>query len=439
MAREGKPGIEGRDTAQKIAIGNRHPTLDPMNQREALRKLTYRHDLVRGAFGGVIEVGALSFGLLAAIRYFDAPDPVKGVLSAGIAFGLLLAPLGQRVVARTGLPVAKAGALCFLGAAIGYAAAAFAESLWLFVLAFLAANSLLAQFPSLFVTVYAKNYSHRDRGRLVSNTFILAALVGAVLSLLGGEYLDRHPESFGPVFLLMAAAGLVCAAAVSRIPSEPLQIRKARRWGNYGLIAEDPLFAKMLTAWMFLGLANLGLLPLRIEILANPAYGFNLPNSQVILIAVVVFALARIVGLKFFGFVFERMNFLAFRIILNGLLAMAILCYFNSGSLWIIGLGSFFFGLALGGGNIAWNLWVTRIAPDERVSEYMSIHMSLTGLRGIFAPLITYALLPLLSPQSLSWISLGLLAVSVTIFVSLLSKSEIRNRFEGRDLAPLRK
>lgn len=402
-------------------------------QRDALRKLTYRYDLIRGAFGGILEVGALSFGLLAAIRYFDAPDIVKGLLSAGIAFGLFMAPLGQRIAVASGLPVARIGAVCFALAAVGYGVTSQAESLWLFVVAFLSANCLLAQIPSLFVTVYATNYQHNERGRLVSNTFILAAIVGAVLSFFGGRYLDRHPESFDSVFFLMALAALICAVAVAKIPSEPLQLRPRRRGGNFALILEDPLFGKMLVAWMILGLANLSLLPLRVEILANPVYGFNLSNGEVIFLTVVVFALARIVGLKFFGLIFEKMNFLTFRLVINGLLFVAILCYFNFSSIWIIGLGSALFGLGMGGGNLAWNLWVTRIAPNDRVSEYMSVHMSLTGMRGILSPIIAYSLLPFASPQTLSWFSLALLAVSGWLFLSLLGNPAVKAVFAGRD------
>lgn len=408
-------------------------TVATVRQRDVLKRLTYRYDLIRGAFGGVIEVGALSFGLLAAIRYFEAPDAVKGVLSAGIAFGLFLAPFVQRAVSRTGLPVARAAALCFLLAGAGYTVAAFADSLWVFATAFLAANALLAQAPSLLVSVYAKNYSHRERGRLVSNAFVLAALVGAALSLLGGEYLDARPEAFGTVFFAMAAAGFVCAAAVSRIPSEPLEIRRSGRWGNYAAIGDDPLFARMLVAWMLLGVANLALLPLRIELLANPEYGFRLSNGEIIFITVVLFAIARIVGLKAFGFVFERINFLAFRLLINLLLFLAILCYFNFDDLRIIGLGSVLFGLGMGGGNIAWNLWVTRIAPEDRVSEYMSIHMSLTGLRGILAPVLAYGLLPVADPQVLSWFSLALLLVSGWLFLLLLRQPDVRRKFAGRD------
>lgn len=404
-----------------------------MYQREALKKVTYRYDLIRGAFGGILEVGALSFGLLAAIRYFDAPDTVKGILSAGIAFGLFLAPFGQLAAARTRMPASRVGALCFFLAGLGYAIASQTESLWVFSLAFLGANSLLAQIPSLFVAVYAKNYSHHDRGRLVANTFIIAAIVGATLSFFGGEYLDVHREAFGTIFLLMAGASAICGLAVLGIPSEPIKIQNPNRWGNFSLIFEDKLFAKMLMGWMILGFANLSLLPLRVEILANPHYGFNLPNSQIIFITVVIFALARIVGLKVFGLIFERMNFLTYRILINGILFLAILFYFNFQSILAVGIGSALFGIGMGGGNLAWSLWVTRIAPDERVSEYMSVHMSLTGMRGILSPIIAYSLLPFLTPQTLSWFSFALLIYSGYLFFSLRRDPPIAARFAGRD------
>ncbi|MEM0965874.1 MAG: MFS transporter [Verrucomicrobiota bacterium] len=403
-----------------------------MHEDKTLTKLTYRYDLIRGAFGGIVEVGALSFGLLAAIRYFEAPDTVKGVLSAGIAFGLFLAPFGQKIAAWSTLPASRAASLCFLGSAAGYALASQVESLWLFTVAFLGANALLAQVPSLLVAVYAKNYSHQDRGRLVSNTFIVAAVVGALLSFLGSEYLDFHPRAFGVLFLVMAGASLVSGFAVARIPSDPLPLPEPKKWGSFSLIRDDRVFAKMLLAWMILGLANLALLPLRVEVLANPIYGFDLRNSEVIFITVVVFAIARILGLKVFGYIFERMNFLIYRTLINLFLFLAILLYFNSSNLWIIGLGSALFGLAMGGGNLAWNLWVTRIAPDDKVTEYMSVHMSLTGVRGIAAPIIGYSLLPIIPLSVLSWISLALLSYSGWLFLQLWLREPVRNQFKGR-------
>ena len=31
----------------------------------------------------------------------------------------------------------------------------------------------------------------------------------------------------------------------------------------------------------------------------------------------------------------------------------------------------------------SWNLWVTKITSQEKVSSYMSVHMALTGLRAV--------------------------------------------------------
>ena len=44
-------------------------------------------------------------------------------------------------------------------------------------------------------------------------------------------------------------------------------------------------------------------------------------------------------------------------------------------------------GLGYGGGALAWNLGHLHFAPPQRAEIYMGIHVSLTGMRGLIAPL----------------------------------------------------
>ena len=76
------------------------------------------------------------------------------------------------------------------------------------------------------------------------------------------------------------------------------------------------------------------------------------------------------------------MHFIKFRVLLNMFMGMAILIYFNSQSIIGILTGSVLTGMGMGGANLAWNLWVTKLAPSGREKDYMSIHMSFTGIRG---------------------------------------------------------
>ena len=50
---------------------------------------------------------------------------------------------------------------------------------------------------------------------------------------------------------------------------------------------------------------------------------------------------------------------------------------------------------------LGWNLGHNDFAPEERVADYLGLHVSLTGLRGLAAPLIGvwfYGLLETLDP-----------------------------------------
>jgi hypothetical protein len=45
-------------------------------------------------------------------------------------------------------------------------------------------------------------------------------------------------------------------------------------------------------------------------------------------------------------------------------------------------------GLGQGGGALAWNIGHLHFAQDERAELYMGIHVSLTGIRGLLAPMV---------------------------------------------------
>jgi hypothetical protein len=45
-------------------------------------------------------------------------------------------------------------------------------------------------------------------------------------------------------------------------------------------------------------------------------------------------------------------------------------------------------GIAIGGGMLGWNLGHNDFAPEARVADYLGLHVSLTGIRGLLAPLL---------------------------------------------------
>ena len=80
--------------------------------------------------------------------------------------------------------------------------------------------------------------------------------------------------------------------------------------------------------------------------------------------------------------------------------------------------GAVLAGIGIGGSTIAWSLWVTKLAPEGRETEYMSAHVAFTGVRGATAPFLGYAVLDAVGFRGVGWTSAALIAASMLIFAS---------------------
>lgn len=387
-------------------------------------KKTYFYDRVRAPFHGIVEAGWITFGLLIAIRVFEAPDEWKAAISSAGFFGLLLNGFTLALASKTGKKTTSLISFYLMLAGICLIASAFSGALATFLVLFLIAHIVFAQQAPLMIQVYAKNYSPRERGTKLSTVFIIVAIGGIAFSVGGGELLDKNLHLYQEVLFVMGLACLLNSLLVRKIPSSPLvREENSSPFRNLGLIWKDKLFGIMLLAWMLLGFGNLMIMPLRVEYVANPIYGINLSNAEVALLTFTIPSVLRILSTKIWGILFDRMHFIIWRMCVNACFIISVLIYFNTQSmLWLL-VGAAFDGVGKGGGMLGWNLWVTKIAPPDKVSAYMSVHTGLTGLRGTLAPFIGYTLIIEASPQATSFISAGLMIVSIAIFAFLIRSS----------------
>lgn len=60
----------------------------------------------------------------------------------------------------------------------------------------------------------------------------------------------------------------------------------------------------------------------------------------------------------------------------------------------------FIFGISMSGVTLSWNLGSIYYAPHAEVSNYQAVHITLTGLRGIFSPFLGYLVLKLVSIEA---------------------------------------
>ena len=83
-------------------------------------------------------------------------------------------------------------------------------------------------------------------------------------------------------------------------------------------------------------------------------------------------------------------------------------------------------GIGFGGGMLAWNLGHQHFAPPHRDSQYMSVHVMLTGIRGLIAPFLGVAIFTALAarghPGMIYAVTLGLNIAGAIGFLMLRAR-----------------
>ncbi|HMJ91921.1 MAG TPA: hypothetical protein VK530_19000 [Candidatus Acidoferrum sp.] len=387
--------------------------------------ITYRYERWRALSSGIIETAGSTFLLTIAVRAYHSGPIWKAAVAGGSSLGLLLTPLIVSAVTKRAIAPAKAAAqLFFLGSA--WFIAAFVGSLlgWLSLFAvgsMLAMAAVAAAIP-LFTHIYQENYPEAQRGRLFSRTVMIRIAMAAGFSELAGWALSGRFQWFPAVVLMFAAAMAFGGACLRRMPSHPIHDDGgAHPFRAMRFVRDDAIFRRTLICWMLMGFANLMMLPLRVEYLANKQYGMNLTVGTIALLTGVVPNLARLVVSPIWGWLFDHMNFFALRVTLNVGFAIGILTFFVSNSFSGLVAGAIIFGISNAGGDVAWSLWVTKFAPPGRVADYMSVHTFFTGVRGVLAPVFAFTLVTRLSLGVMAFVSAALI-----ILASLMLLPEIK-------------
>jgi MFS family permease len=266
--------------------------------------------------------------------------------------------------------------------------------------------------------MYQENYPDRERGRLFSRTVMIRIASAAAFSKLAGDALTARPEAFRALLLVFAAAIGFASFCLSRCPTHPLP-REGHNDPLRGLryVQQDKLFRRTLICWMLMGIANLMMIPLRVEYLANPKYGQALTAAGIALLVGVIPNLARLVLSPIWGYLFDHMNFFALRVALNIGFAIGILSFFFSDSLPGFIAAAVVLGISGAGGDVAWSLWVTKFAPPHRVADYMSVHTFFTGVRGVMAPMMAFVMANHLSMRTLALISTALIVAASLLLI----------------------
>jgi MFS family permease len=334
--------------------------------------------------------------------------------------------LGPWLVARVetaGWPVAQAAKCVAVLGAIGFVIMALVPLLPVFVIGAVVTMAASAAAVPLMTQIYQENYPERERGKLFSRTFMIRIATAAVFSELAGRLLASNLEFFRWLLVVFAAAFASAAYWLGRIPSRPLAVSGGTHpFRALRYVRDDALFRRTLIMWMLMGFANLMVLPLRVEYLANPKHGVTwngavLTTAQIALLVGVIPNLARLVMSPIWGRLFDRMNFFVLRIVLNCGFALGMLSFFGGSHIaWLV-VGAIIYGISNAGGDVAWSLWVTKFAPPERVADYMSVHTFFTGLRGVLAPVVAFQLVRHFPLAAISWLGAAMIVAATLLLI----------------------
>jgi len=368
---------------------------------------------------GLYESTQNVFLLLIVVRWFHGSPVEKSLVASAAQSGLLLAPLVLFVLRATKMSVARgASALLSLAALAMLCASMSTSSLW-FVLSATGAVMAFAAATPLFTTVYAHNYSPTTRGRDFSESN--AIRVGcSVLSALGaGWFLSGNIDGYRYLLALVALGLAVSAFLAARLPGHILITEARPLLSCFRYLRTDRVLRETTVAWMLLGFGVLMMVPLRVEYLAHERHGLVLSEAEIAILLSIVPNVARLISGPMWGRVFDVVDFFTLRIILNCTFLISTVGFFATDSWLALLISAVILGVGTAGGDLAWNLWVTKFAPLDRVSDYMAVHVFFTGVRGVIAPPVGFFLMQYLSLQQLSLLSAVLMVFSMVVLARL--------------------
>jgi hypothetical protein len=261
--------------------------------------------------------------------------------------------------------------------------------------------------------IWRANYPRDARGlatgRLtVAATFVIA-LTGLIVALsmdIPAARLERlglgwlHGHAFRAIYLAAAMVALAGARAFSRVRwrGRASQIRRERAHaehahgatprGMWRILVRDREYRRFMVAQFMLGWPNLAAIPIFILALKDR---FDLDYTPSILLTRVIPILVPVMVVPMWGRLLDRMHIVRFRsyhswvfVAANVLMAMA----FTARSLTLLYAARAVLGVGFGGGLLAWELGHHDFAKREDAAGYMAIHVTLTGIRGLFAPFL---------------------------------------------------
>jgi hypothetical protein len=198
---------------------------------------------------------------------------------------------------------------------------------------------------------------------------------------------------------LLAALGVLSFSRV-RIIDESAQLSRERMapkepgtlvaplLSAWKVLREDPIYSRYQACQFLIGVSNMMIEAPLIYLVSHQLEASYTTSISLTLAIPLGFSL---LTLPLWAAYLDRVHISEFRARHSWIwvVAQAVTWYGAiQGSLLWIGLGRLLLGMGRGGGALAWQLGHNDFAKPENVGLYMGVHVTLTGVRGAFAPFL---------------------------------------------------
>ncbi len=364
--------------------------------------------------------------------FSDTPDWVVATVTAAPAFCNVTSFIwtklatGERAVRMLALVQAVVLAMVLLIACIPLNAL----GLYLFVAACLIARFGMVGVVTLRSTIWSANYARFERARITSKLITIQTLLLAITGSLFGLAMDFHPQAFRLIYPVAMLIGLVGVRSNLRLrvrrpflmkarqtPTLPVtdygqppfamaNSRRLRRYGHYihtvfhtsssaafhigstltemwRVLRDDVPYRGYMVCMALTGIGNLAINPPMVLLLTEKfqmGYVSSLVLLQSIPLVMIPF------WIPMWARLLDRVHVIRFRSIHIWVFVLAHALLFTGAflhSVPILVCAQIVRGIAFGGGALAWNIGHNDFASRQDAGLYMTIHVTLTGLRAL--------------------------------------------------------
>lgn len=287
-------------------------------------------------------------------------------------------------------------AMCAL--LIAFSPVTSAGMVWL-VFWMIAARLCYAGVITLRAAIWRANFPRHVRATITGRIAVTYSLLIAATTAVVGVAMEFHDQAWRMAFPFTALLGLLAAWRYRRftvrghgrlLRQEASEVGKAkmRLSDAVEVLKTDRWYRRYMATMFVFGSGNLMVIALLVVILTEQ---LGVSRLVQVLVTTTIPLLALAAFTPAWARFLDRVHVLDYRA-LHSWMFVATMALFVPvaifGQIWLFWLGAVLLGAAFAGGRLGWNLGHNDFASDARSTLYMSIHVTLTGIRGLIAPLI---------------------------------------------------